>query len=384
MPSGAYPGAVAAVSAGVLAWDASQDGCTLLPLRRLKPIEWRDHPLEPDRIQVFLPKRKKWARMKRDWLPLLEAADEGANVPQIAARCRAVHPDWPPFKQKHIVRKVVSTLRKGGLIEILTPEPPAVFHGRYRVVKRLGEGGLGIVWLCEDEGAPEGPRPVAIKHAWRVVGDFGDADKGLRSEASMLHRFEHPAIPRFFDEFEVDGRYHLVREYVAGDSLSHAAKRGGLATHARLSALLQICDVLQFIRQKGYFYLDLKTSNFFFREDGETLVMTDVGGIKRAPTDPAAEIVTRVGTHRYMAPETLWQSRASERSIVYGIARVHYELACGSPPRIRSTPDEMTKTLTKKGASEAETLLFRASVSKEPAGRPATIAEVRDRLQGLA
>jgi non-specific serine/threonine protein kinase/serine/threonine-protein kinase len=210
--------------------------------------------------------------------------------------------------------------------------------GPYRFVRKLGEGGMGQVWLAEQTAPLQ--RQVAIK-----LIRAGAADKVLldrfESERQALARMNHPAIAKVFDAGSSNGIPYFVMEYVPGIPITLYCDQKRLSIRQRLELFLKVCEGVQHAHQKAILHRDLKPANILVTEiDGKPTPHIIDFGIAKAleGSDPLATMFTRighfVGTPVYMSPEQadLDVRDVDTRSDVYSLAVILYELLTGSLP----------------------------------------------------
>ena len=207
--------------------------------------------------------------------------------------------------------------------------------GSYRLVKRLGEGGGGIVYEAEQESPVH--RRVALKilkpgmDKWRVMNRF-------QAEQHALELMEHPNIARVLDAgVTSDGRPYFVMELVQGARITEHCQKHTVPLTARLQLLEQVCSAVQHAHQKGIIHCDLKPSNILVTMvEGAPVPKVIDFGIAKATAGAPAEWTRQgcpVGTPAYMSPEQISGSRDIDtRSDIYSLGIVLYELLAGSPP----------------------------------------------------
>jgi WD40 repeat protein len=212
------------------------------------------------------------------------------------------------------------------------------FEG-YRLLEKLGEGGMGVVWLAQQEHPIR--RLVALK-AVKPGGDLKQVLARFESERQALAILGHPNIATVFDAGVTrDGRPYFAMEYVPGLPITTFADQHGLTVRARLELFLQVCEGVEHAHQKGVLHRDLKPNNILVaNQDGRALVkIIDFGVAKAIGPRLSAEtnetvIGVLLGTPEYMSPEQagLTQSVVDTRTDIYSLGLVLYELLVGALP----------------------------------------------------
>ncbi|MEM7248938.1 MAG: tetratricopeptide repeat protein [Acidobacteriota bacterium] len=197
-----------------------------------------------------------------------------------------------------------------------------VLDSRYRLVRILGEGGMGRVFLAEDLLVPDSL--VAVKTlSSSMLGPA--ALEGLRREFLVMARLRHPCLARVHD-FGLDpetGEHYVTMEHVSGDTLADLLERKGPLDEARVfDTLVSLCRTMHFVHGRGILHRDLKPANLM-SADGRLMVL-DFG---LADPDSVSDS-TLSGTVEYLAPETLHQ-RGDRRSDVFSAGAAAYELLTG-------------------------------------------------------
>jgi serine/threonine protein kinase len=215
--------------------------------------------------------------------------------------------------------------------------PGTLLANRYRIVRRIGGGGMGSVYLAEDLNLAN--RAVAVKEMIEMFADESTRQKAIedfKREAEMLARLDHPSIPTIYQYFfdQGRGRYYLVMKYIDGGDLARRQResngRVGEMTVTRWA--IEACDVLDYIHNQKppIIYRDLKPANLMV--DGRTnrLMLVDFG-IARfvAPTQKG---VTAIGTMGYAPPE-LFSGNVETRSDIYSLGATMFHLLTGVDPQ---------------------------------------------------
>jgi eukaryotic-like serine/threonine-protein kinase len=205
--------------------------------------------------------------------------------------------------------------------------------GPYQLLRQIGEGGMGSVWLAERaDGAFK--RTVALKLPH--VSWSGALAERLARERDILASLEHPNIARLYDAgVAVDGRPYLALEYIEGTPLTRYCDREGLAVARRLELFTQVLDAVRHAHAHLVIHRDIKPSNILVSADGRVHLL-DFGIAKLLTSDGAGEMRTqweaRVLTPDYASPEQVTGDLVSTASDVYSLGVLLHELLCGSRP----------------------------------------------------
>jgi serine/threonine protein kinase/TolA-binding protein len=211
--------------------------------------------------------------------------------------------------------------------------------GPYRLIRTLGEGGMGQVWLAEQDAPVR--RQVALKLI--RVGAYDPAVlRRFQAERQSLATMDHPAIAKVFDAGATpDGQPYFVMEYVQGAPITDYCNQKELTIRARLALFLMACDGVQHAHQKAIIHRDLKPANLLVVDvDGRPAPRIIDFGLARAatPDTDQASVLTRVGsfvgTPGYMSPEQSDPSShdVDTRTDVYSLGAILYELLTGTLP----------------------------------------------------
>ncbi len=212
-----------------------------------------------------------------------------------------------------------------------------LFDGRYRIVRKLGSGGMADVYLAEDE---ELGRRVAIK----ILNDRHANDESFverfRREAKNAAGLSHPNIVSIYDRGEAEGTYYIAMEYLEGRSLKElVVARGPLPIGDAIEFTRQVLAALRFAHRKGVVHRDIKPHNVMADADGR-LKVTDFG-IARAGVSQMTEAGSIIGTAQYLSPEQARGAAVDQRSDLYSVGIVLYETLTGTVPFTGDSPVEI-------------------------------------------
>ncbi|MCU0714365.1 MAG: serine/threonine protein kinase [Pirellula sp.] len=254
----------------------------------------------------------------------------------------------PDLKVQAIVRELLKADSSDELVidRDLFPSPIELSEGDqigpYKLLQKIGEGGMGVVYMAEQTV------PVRRKVALKIIKPGADSKQVLArfdAERQALSMMEHPNIAKVFYAGATEtGRPYFVMELVKGRSITQYCQEQQLSIREKLELLMTVCHAIQHAHQKGIIHRDLKPSNVLVTEyDGRPVAKVIDFGVAKAIESPLTEITLFtgfgqiVGTLEYMSPE---QSRMNQldvdvRSDVYSLGVLFYELITGSTPIVR-------------------------------------------------
>lgn len=265
-----------------------------------------------------------------------------------------------------------------------------VLNSRYEIVRRIGGGGMGAVYLAKDRNLGDAPRAVKemveshldpAQHE-KAIGDF-------KRESLLLTSLEHPCIPTIYDYFydDVASRFYLVMKYISGGDLAsrmRAAPAGRLDEKTVTDWGMQVADVLEYLhsRPKPIIYRDLKPANLMIDGNTGRVMLIDFGIARWVSQQEKG--VTAVGTMGYAPPE-LFSGRVQPASDVYSLGATMFHLLTGSDPQDNPllifdfNKNPRPRQIAPSISTEMELILMKA-VEYRPEDRFRTAGELRNEL----
>lgn len=265
---------------------------------------------------------------------------------------------------------------------------------KYELVERLGHGGMAEVYKAYQPGVE---RFVAVKILHSHRQDSADFVARFRREARAIGRLQHPNIVRIIDFAEQAENDYMVMDYVAGGTLSdYLQTHSQLSLQAALPLVVQLADALAYAHQQGLIHRDIKPGNIMFTDNTYTQVVLTDFGLARLLDDAESKLTlsgAMIGTPTYMSPEAVRGEPCDERTDIYSLGVVLYELMTGKTPYAANTPYSMMmkqaneplplpRTLNPDLPVIVEQLLCKA-LAKEPSERYQSAAEFALALRQL-
>jgi hypothetical protein len=269
-------------------------------------------------------------------------------------------------------------------------EANTILNHRYEIVRRIGGGGMGAVYLAKDRNLGDAPRAVKemveshldpTQHE-KAIGDF-------KRESLLLTSLEHPSIPTIYDYFydDVLSRFYLVMKYISGGDLAsrmRAAVGGKIDEKTVTDWGMQVADVLDYLhsRPKPIIYRDLKPANLMIDGNNGRVMLIDFGIARWVSQQEKG--VTAVGTMGYAPPE-LFSGRVQPASDVYSLGATMFHLLTGADPQDNPllifdfSKNPRPRQINPAISSEMEQILMR-TVEYKPDDRYRTAGELRNEL----
>ena len=265
-----------------------------------------------------------------------------------------------------------------------------LFDGRYRIQRKLGAGGMADVYLAEDQ---ELGRRVAIKILNGRHANDAQFIERFRREAKNAAALNHPNIVSIYDRGEAEETYYIAMEFLDGRTLKELIVGHGAApVRVAIEYARQILSALRFAHRHGIVHRDIKPHNVLV--DGEGRVKVTDFGIARAGTSQMTETGSIVGTAQYLSPEQAKGGEVDQRSDLYSLGVVLYELLTGKTPFEGDTPVEIAmkhlsatpkppSELRKDIPPELDMIVLRA-LAKDPDARYQSADEMEGDLDRVA
>jgi TolB-like protein len=264
--------------------------------------------------------------------------------------------------------------------------------GRYQITRKLGEGGMGVVYAARDDRLE---RTIAVK-TLSALADDETARQRLWREARAAASVNHPNICQIYEIGEDDGRLFIAMELLEGEGLSERLRRGPFSASETVPIGLGMLAALAALHARGIVHRDLKPSNVFLTDHGVKLL--DFGLARPEPGgSPGVESgLTRtgivMGTPRYMAPEQVMGEAVDARSDLFAAGAILFEMLAGRPAFngrtvlevLHATRYEQPPALTGSPAAAAVDRVIRRAMAKRPAERPASAEAMAEELRAAA
>jgi eukaryotic-like serine/threonine-protein kinase len=207
-------------------------------------------------------------------------------------------------------------------------DPGTIIDGRYRVLHRLGAGGMADVYLAQDEQLD---REVALKLLHRRFAEDPGFVERFRREAQAAASLQHPNVVSVFDRGTFENTYYIAMEYLQGRTLKRLIREDApLETNRAIDLTIQMLKAARFAHRRGVIHRDLKPHNVIV-DDNDHVKVTDFG-IARAGASDMTETGSIMGTAQYLSPEQAQGHAVSAPSDLYSIGIVLYEMLTGRVP----------------------------------------------------
>lgn len=283
--------------------------------------------------------------------------------------------------------KTIANDRTTGNLDSISLAVGSILAGRYRILGLLGKGGMGEVYKAEDIKLTQ---TVALKFLPERLARDKESLARFHSEVRMARQVSHSNVCRVFDIGEIGGHHFLSMEYIHGDDLASMLRRiGRLASDKAVVISRQLCFGLAAIHDAGILHRDLKPANVIIDDNGKARI-TDFGiaGVEAELTGGD----TRIGTPAYMSPEQIKGVGISQKSDIYSLGLLMYEVFTGKQTfEADSMIDLLVKQETTAPTNPSEVLkeidpivekTILQCLEKDPENRPKTALQVAMMLPG--
>ncbi len=207
--------------------------------------------------------------------------------------------------------------------------PGSIFAGRYQVIEELGRGGMGRVYRVTDKKLNE---DVALKLIKPEIASDRETVERFRNELKTARKIGHRNVTRMFDLGQEGITHFITMEYVRGEDLKSFIRRSGrLTLDKAVSIATQVCEGLEEAHRQGVVHRDLKPSNVMIDREGNARIM-DFGIARSVKPGGITGKGVMIGTPEYMSPEQVEGLDLDERSDVYSLGIILYEMLTGAPP----------------------------------------------------
>src|SRR6476620_5146547 len=271
-----------------------------------------------------------------------------------------------------------------------TGEMPARI-GRYAIQRKLGEGGMGIVFAARDDRLE---RTIAVKTMSAPASDE-TARQRMWREARAAASVNHPNVCQIYEVGEDAGRLFIAMELLEGEALSERLQRGPLSPSDALPIGLGMLAALSALHARGIVHRDLKPSNVFLTVHGVKLLDFGLARPELNETVSDEKALTRtgmlMGTPRYMAPEQVSGEALSVRSDLFAAGAILFEMLAGRPAFggrtiaevLHATRYEQPPALRGSPVVAGIDRVIRKAMAKSPSDRPSSAEEMAEELRGI-
>ncbi len=270
---------------------------------------------------------------------MLSSARKGTMATQ-CPKCKAENPDESKFCNGCGLR--LDSIDKMPAPPTQTLEVPkeelttgSTFAGRYQIIEEIGKGGMGKIYTVLD-------KDINAKIALKLIRPEIASDKKtidrFRNELKTARDISHKNICRMYDINKEDGSYYITMEYVSGEDLKSFIHRSGqLTIGTAIKIAQQVCDGLSEAHRLGVVHRDLKSSNIMIDKEGDARIM-DFGIARSLEAKGITGSGVIIGTPEYMSPEQVEGKETDQRSDIYSLGIILYEMVTGRVPFEGDTP----------------------------------------------
>jgi len=311
------------------------------------------------------------------------------------SKCQFDNPDATNFCGKCGAPLTADARMADSLTKTLATPLPVIakdklIAGKYRIIEEIGRGGMGVVYKAEDIKLQ---RAVALKFLPPHLADSAELEERFLIEAQAAAALSHPNICVIHEVGESEERPYIAMEYVEGETLRDRIKHGPLKLEEALDYAVQIAAGLGEAHGKGIIHRDIKSANIMVTKKGQAKVM-DFGLAKLRGGSSLTKSRTTLGTIAYMSPEQARGDELDQRTDIWSLGVVLYEMLAGRLPFqgdhdqsvIYSILHQEPESLIKARPGTAPDLehVVGQALAKKPADRYQTMEELREDLSAIA
>ncbi len=281
------------------------------------------------------------------------------------------------------------------LTETFEPPPEelpvgSTFAGRYQIIEELGRGGMGRVYKVLDTEVQE---KIALKILRPEIASNEKTIQRFRNELKLARKISHKCVCRMFDLGKEAELYYITMEYVSGENLkSMIQMMGQLSVGKAIFVAKQVCDGLTEAHRLGVIHRDLKPSNIMIDKEGNAHIM-DFGIARSVETEDMTRTEARIGTPKYMSPEQMGGKELDQRTDIYSLGIILYEMVTGRVPYDGDTAAEIAVKQDTEPPSQPKNfnpqipqdlnLLILKCIQKERDKRYGRVDEILDELSKI-
>ena len=266
-----------------------------------------------------------------------------------------------------------------------SPLPPESEAARYKILKKIGQGGMGVVYQAEDMVLK---RIVAYKILPPSIKENEAVLQNFLQEARIAAALNHPNIVTLYDTGKNDDEIFITMEFIDGMTLKDYLEKGSPSLAQLVEIMKEICQGVGYAHSKNVIHRDLKPANVMLTQDHKVKIMDF--GLAKVVSDSITDKTTVKGTPLYMAPEQILGEKVDHQSDIYSLGCAFYRMVAGRPPFTQGdvyyhhlhTPPAPPRTLNAKLSPELEKIIMKC-IEKGKADRYKKVAEITYALERL-